>query len=189
MEEQMFVFDLETDSELFEKAGLHRDILVCLRGINYFENPASTKHHLNVHGGLWKHSFNVARNLAKATGAFCLYWERKESPYLVGLLHDLIKCRCYVRDDDTQGMPWIYKQPGYPGHGIGSVMIAQELGIVLTPREMMAITYHMGTFNIGKEYTKEEFNAAIAEYGDVIIPTHMADWYSSEQEAHWGGNH
>ena len=58
-------------------------------------------------------------------------------------------------------------------------MIAVELGICLFPDEIAAITYHMGTFGIGKEYTEKEFDAAMKRYAPQIIATHSADWYAS----------
>ena len=57
-------------------------------------------------------------------------------------------------------------------------MIAAELGIGLYPDEIVAITYHMGAYGIGKEYTDKEMDAAMKLYAPQIIATHTADWYA-----------
>ena len=74
---------------------------------------------------------------------------------------------------------WEYMQPVYPGHGACSVAIAAELGIVLRQDEIVAITYHMGIFDIGKGYTDKEFNAAVEAYAPQILATHCADWWAA----------
>lgn len=151
-----------------------------LVNIGYLEAPASKGHHLAEKGGLVKHSVNVTRELLKLTHTLGVKWPREESPYLVGLLHDLVKCRCYRSTMSQIGaLAWEYVQPEYPGHGIASVMIALELGIELKPEEIAAITYHMGMFGVGREYTDKEFNAALAKYPQQIIATHCADWWAA----------
>ena len=150
-----------------------------LRTIGYFEAPASKGHHLALKGGLVTHSVNVTRELLKLTETMGVKWPREESPYLVGLLHDLVKCRCYRAVADAEQDGWEYVQPEYPGHGIASVMIAEELGIELRPEEIAAITYHMGMFGVAREYTDKEFNAALAKYPQQIIATHCADWWAA----------
>ena len=37
----------------------------------------------------------------------------------------------------------------------------------------------MGMFGVGKEYTDEEFNAALAKFPQQIIATHCADWWAA----------
>ena len=96
------------------------------------------------------------------------------------MLHDLVKCRCYKLMREVDGRPeWEYMQPGYPGHGACSVAIAEELGIRLHKDEIVAITYHMGAFGIGKEYTDKEFYAAMEMFAPQIIATHCADWWAA----------
>ena len=169
-----------------EKAGLTDADVFNLQTLGYFDAPASKSHHLNHKEGLVQHSVNVAENLAKISQALDVPWFREESPYLVGLLHDLIKCQCYVaKKVEPDGEKWSYNQPEFPGHGIGSALIAQAIGVKLTEQEVMAIVYHMGMFNIGKEYTKEEFETAMKKNGEIIVATHLADWYASIQEANF----
>ena len=66
-----------------------------LREIGYFDAPASKGHHLAERGGLLQHSVNVTRRLVDLAAAWHVDWPRVESPYIVGMLHDLVKCRCY----------------------------------------------------------------------------------------------
>ena len=150
-----------------------------LRTIGYFEVPASKGHHLALKGGLVTHSVNVTRELLKLTETMGVEWPREESPYLVGLLHDLVKCRCYRVVAGAEQDKFEYVQTEYPGHGIQSVLIAAELGIELEREEIAAIVYHMGMFGVGREYTDREFNAALAKFPQQIITTHCADWYAA----------
>lgn len=163
-------------------AGLNDLQIAHLEMIGYFEAPASKGHHLARKGGLFEHSTNVAHWLIKTTEDWNVDWPRPESPFLVGMLHDLVKCKCYraVVDEEGHGREMFeYVQPEYPGHGVASVMIAAEIGIELKPEEIAAITYHMGMFGVGKEYTDNEFNAALAKFPQQIIATHCADWWAA----------
>lgn len=161
-------------------AGIGEKEIEKLMSIGYFDAPASKGHHLVRKGGLVEHSANVTHMLTKLTETIDVKWPRPESPYLVGMLHDLVKCRCYRSTMTPIGaLAWKYEQPSYPGHGIASVMIAAELGIELRPEEIAAITYHMGMFGVGKEYTDDEFNAALAKFPQQIIATHCADWWAA----------
>ena len=168
-------------------AGLSEEQIQKLRDVGYFEAPAARKHHLAEPGGLAIHSTNVTYWLLKLSETMEVKWPRPESPYLVGMLHDLVKTSCYVSVEgeatDEHGREiekWFeYVQPAYPGHGIASVMIAAELGIKLMPDEIAAITYHMGMFGVGREYTDKEFNAALAKFPQQLIATHCSDWYAA----------
>ena len=190
-----------------EHAGLNTDVEELLGLIGYFDAPASKGHHLARIGGLVEHSINVTRRLVELTETLGVKWSRKESPYTVGMLHDLVKCRCYRavkgemrrRGEASEGSrerseapegpargraqdadpKWEYVQPVYPGHGACSVMIATEGGIVLCPDEIAAITYHMGLYGVGKEYTDKEFDNALRRYGPQILATIYADWWAA----------
>ena len=162
---------------LLERAGIDTATEERLDRYGYFKQSASMGHHLAGYGGLVRHSVNVTQRLVTLTNALGVKWPRSESPYLVGMLHDLVKCRCYRLKEEVDSKPkWEYIQPVYPGHGVCSVIIATDLGICLYPDEITAITYHMGTFGIGKEYTENEFDAAMKRFPSQIIATHTADW-------------
>ena len=165
---------------LLEKAGIDTDAEERLAQIGYFKQPASKGHHLSGYGGLAKHSVNVTERLVELTKALQVRWPREESPYLVGMLHDLVKCRCYRLRGETNGKPeWEYIQPVYPGHGACSAAIASEIGIKLERDEIVAITYHMGVYGVGKEYTDKEFDNALRWHGQQVIATCCADWYAA----------
>ena len=119
--------------QLLERCGFVVPIFKSLREIGYFTVPASTKYHLSCRSGLAVHSVNVTQNLLSISKAMNIDWPREESPYIVGMLHDLVKCHCYDWIDGG----WKYCQPKYPGHGIASVMIASEIGIVLLKKEII----------------------------------------------------
>lgn len=150
-----------------------------LREIGYYRAPASKGHHLAEPGGLMVHSVNVTQRLVDLSVAWHVNWPRVESPYIVGMLHDLVKCRCYRAVDGAE-QAWEYVQPEYPGHGACSVAIAAELGIQLMREEIAAITFHMGLWGVGKEYTEDEFRAAMKVFASPIVATHTADWYAAE---------
>lgn len=165
------------------ESGITKGQYDALDRMHYFDAPASKGRHLARIGGLMEHSVNVTRRLLAITDAWNVIWPRKESPYLVGMLHDLVKCRCYrpVSGTEQDAEPkWEYVQPEFPGHGACSVMMAAELGIDLKREEIAAITFHMGPWHIGSEYSKEEFEAAMKAFTPQIIATHSADWYAAQ---------
>ncbi len=165
-----------------EQAGISTNGETLLEQIGYFTQPASKGHHLAERGGLLLHCSNVTQRLVQLTETLGVKWSRKESPYLVGMLHDLVKCRCYraVPGTAQDAVPkWEYIQPVYPGHGVCSVAIAAELGIELRQDEIVAITYHMGMFGVGKEYTQYEFDNALEFWGPQVLATIYADWWAA----------
>ena len=153
-----------------------------LASIGYFAAPASKSHHLSVAGGLAEHSANVTAWLLKLTESMEIDWPRPESPYIIGMLHDLVKCKCYELAPDPRtfdGTHYAYSHSEYPGHGTASVMIAvAELGVVLLPVEAVAIAHHMGAFNLTGDALKD-FDAALGKYPREIIATHTADMLAS----------
>lgn len=165
-----------------EQAGISTNGESLLEQIGYFDAPASKGHHLSTRGGLVMHSINVTRRLVELTEALGVKWSREASPYTVGMLHDLVKCRCYRAMNgaaqDTEPK-WEYVQPVYPGHGLCSVAIAAELGMRLCEDEIVAITYHMGMYGVGREYTDKEFDNALRLYGPQVLATIYADWWAA----------
>ena len=159
------------------KAGLDEGQVDRLNDIGYLKAPASKGHHLACSGGLAIHSLNVVDQLLALK-----VFEKEETAYTVGMLHDLVKCKCYREKDDGT---YEYVQPPYPGHGVASVMIAQELTIGLNALEVAAITWHMGAFGLGERELKE-YHAAIRRFPREIILTHAADHLASVIEE--GGN-
>lgn len=148
-----------------------KELLEKLSFNGFFKAPASTKYHLAEEGGLAIHSMNVTKRLLELTDFYHLEWMRLSSPYIVGLLHDLCKCDCYIKDSDGN---WKYNPDILiPGHGEKSVMMAQKiLGTPLTEEETLCIRWHMGAFD-DKDNWKYYTNS-IHKYPNVLY-THMAD--------------
>ena len=154
-------------------AGLCEQDIDRLQGIGYFGAPASSRHHLAFEGGLAIHSVNVVDLLLE----FRAFADRR-SCYLVGMLHDLVKCQSYEKLDGF----WKYKAPAFPGHGSASALIAAELGIELNPVERAAINWHMGSFDI-QGSDREAYNAALKKYPRELVLTHAADHLASLMES------
>lgn len=174
--------------EYLAKGGIDQWQGMRLKELGYFGQPASKAHHLTGYGGLAEHSMNVTRRLVELTESLGVKWPRKESPYLVGMLHDLVKIRCYKLKGEVEGKPeWEYIQPVYPGHGACSAAIAAEIGIELMRDEIVAKTYHMGMYGVGKEYTDKEFDNALRRHGQQVIATCCADWWAArvDEEGRW----
>jgi 23S rRNA maturation-related 3'-5' exoribonuclease YhaM len=149
------------------------DMAYELRDKGFFDAPASTKYHGNYPGGLFQHSYMVTLALLDLTDNLHLTWERPESPYLVGMLHDLCKTDQYVQKED--GTYEYAKNLPLTGHGDKSVILAQKLTF-LTDEEVLCIRWHMGAYD-----EKENWNAlgaAIEKYPNVLY-THTADMIAS----------
>ena len=167
MEERINVLK-ETLAKAFDISFVNM-IIDKLKDLNFFEAPASTKYHGNYAGGLFDHSFSVMNHLVKLTKDLGLTWERPESPYIVGLFHDLCKCDQYKWDADKNA--YVYAQTLLNGHGEKSIIIAQNI-LQLTEEEILCIRWHMGAFD-----EKENWNlygGAIEQYPNVLW-THTAD--------------
>ncbi len=154
-------------------AGLSEQDIDRLQDIGYFGAPASSRHHLAFEGGLAVHSMNVV-DLLLEFRAFA----DPRSCYMVGMLHDLVKCQCYEKLDGF----WKYKAPAFPGHGSASALIAAELGIELDPVERAAIIWHMGSFDI-QGSDREAYNAALKKFPRELVLTHAADHLASLMES------
>lgn len=181
--------DIEQNAiDIMRAAGIGDGVIEKLAGIGYFMAPASAKHHLAYRGGLLDHSMNVTKLLLKVTGTFGVSWERADGPIYVGMLHDLVKCKCYRERAYSGGaIPvgrggYEYVDPGYPGHGQASVIIARELGVELKRDEIAAIRWHMGLFDMSGPADRRDFEVALAEHGPQVLATHFADWFAAVTE-------
>lgn len=150
-----------------------RDDVFCLKNQliaeGFFTAPASTKYHGNYEGGLFDHSFTVTKSLLSLTKHMGLVWKRKQSPYIVGMLHDLCKCDQYIRNWDGT---WSYNPNVLlPGHGEKSIILAQKM-VNLTDEEIACIRWHMGAFDDKENWNK--YGKAIEKYPNVLW-THTAD--------------
>lgn len=146
---------------------------------DFFEAPASSRHHLAVPGGLCEHSLNVydrlCRFMSEEYGGICPYTE--ETIAIVALFHDLCKANMYkpncrnqktydpekvaaaerwqVKHDAGGDFIWETVQ-AYEideklifGHGEKSVFILQQF-MSLSADEATAIRYHMSSWQEGE---------------------------------------
>lgn len=159
----------------------------------FFMAPASTKYHGAFEGGLFEHSRNVMRVLITLTKDNSLVWQRPESPYIVGMFHDLCKMDLYrhpmsdvilhawdtngkedIREVDTT--KWEHNPDTLlKGHGDKSVMLLSQY-LPLTMEEILCIRYHMGAFVDQREWN--DYTRAIHQY-DTVLWTHHADMIAS----------
>ena len=161
-----------------------QDIAEKLTESGFFTAPASTKYHGAYEGGLFDHSYNVTSVLVTLSHNNNLEWLRPESPYIIGMFHDICKQDQYQHPVDATfyggGEPiplvdeskWEYA-PNLllKGHGDKSVMLLSQY-LQLTMEEILCIRYHMGAFVDQKEWN--DYTRAIHEYPNVLW-THTAD--------------
>lgn len=147
-----------------------------LEDLGFFTAPASTKYHGAYEGGLFDHSLEVTKCLVELTEKLGLEWERPESPYIVGMYHDLCKCDNYVVDFETG--KYIYNPYLIiPGHGDKSVIMLQKY-LELTDEEIACIRWHMGAYETDTKLWNY-YGRAIETYPNVLY-THTADMIASK---------
>lgn len=155
----------------------------------FFSAPASTKYHGAYPGGLYDHSYRVYEQLKFITIRIGFEWIRPESPFIVGMFHDLCKIDQYklIVDDpgkimfgstEPEGMEIHYEYVNellLSGHGAKSALILSTF-FKLTEEEMLSIRYHMGA------YEKDDwtgYDLAIRKY-PAVLWTHTADMLASK---------
>lgn len=171
------------------------DMLKYLALNHFFTAPASTKYHGNYEGGLFDHSFAVAKFLVQLTEDNHLTWKNPRSPYIVGMFHDLCKIDQYIPQYEMRGeleqsplndpklMKLVKTLCGYEynpdtllkGHGDKSIMLLSQF-YTLTDEEIMCIRYHMGAFTDKSEWN--DYTRAVSQYPNVLW-THQADMLAS----------
>lgn len=167
--------------DLFIKEVMKRDLIdrVSMKFIKwlnlhgFFDYPASISHHGQQNGGLFDHSYAVAKTLESMTERFELKWNSKSSPFVVGMFHDLCKLDNYkpaIGSGDPEA--WEYNNASmWVGHGEKSVMMLQQ-HMDITTEELMCIRWHMGAFEGEKFYNN--YGNAVTQYPNVLW-THTAD--------------
>ena len=152
---------------------IDRQILI---DMGFFTAPASTKYHGAYEGGLFDHSLKVTEMLLELTDKLGLTWERSESPYIIGMYHDICKCDLYEWDYEYNR--YTYKDDLIiPGHGDKSIIMVQH-HLRLTDEEIACIRWHMGAY---EKDTKmwDYYGRAIEKYPNVLF-THTADMIASK---------
>lgn len=179
---------MEPAAHLFP-AGFTQD----LKANGFFTAPASTKYHGAFEGGLFEHSRNVTQVLVALTKDNGLTWQRPESPYIVGMFHDLCKVDLYrhpyseavLHTWDAKGHETIREKDMtkwehnpdtlLKGHGDKSIMLLSQY-MQLTLEEILCIRYHMGVFVDRNEWN--DYTRAIHQFVTVLW-THHADMIAS----------
>lgn len=140
----------------------------------FFEAPASTRFHGAYPGGLFDHSRQVYLRLKDLTERNALVWQRPQSPFIVGMFHDLCKCDQYVYDDNKKA--WLTNQEReLLEHGAKSVKILSSF-LDLTEEEVACIRFHMGAYETDDW---KDFDEAIRRFPNVLW-THTADMLASK---------
>lgn len=144
--------------------------------LGFFDAPASTKYHGSYRGGLFDHSLAVTTELVNLTDRLGLKWTRPESPYIVGMFHDICKCDLYNYDFESDS--YKYNQDLIiNGHGEKSVIMLLKM-MMLTDEEIACIRWHMGAYETDTKLWNYYGNA-IAMYPNVLY-THTADMIASK---------
>lgn len=162
-----------------------QELLDRLEGSDFFEAPASTRHHLARPGGLVEHSINVYRRLralyADEYGE-SVAQAHEETIAIVGLLHDVCKANYYdveMRNrKNEQGQweqyPFYIVKDQYPlGHGEKSLYLISRF-MHLSTEEAMAIRWHMGGFDESVRGGSYAMSDAFQQYPLALL-THLAD--------------
>ena len=146
-----------------------------LKKLGFFTAPASTKYHGAYHGGLFDHSLETAKALIDMTNKLGLKWKDPDSPWIIGLFHDLCKCDLYAKDQDNK---WIYNPDIIiPGHGDKSIIMLQKY-MTLTEEEIACIRWHMGAYETDTKMWSY-YGKAVEKYPNVLF-THTADMYAGK---------
>lgn len=160
-----------------------------LKNNNFYEQAASTKFHGDYRGGLFDHSYAVTKELLTLTEKLNLKWSRPESPYIVGMFHDLCKIDAYNIEIEKEGKQLFGTDEVIDeeliishnsnlllkGHGDKSIMLLSQF-INLTEEEILCIRYHMGAY---ETENWNEYDRAIKKY-ETVLWTHTADMYASK---------
>lgn len=131
------------------------------RETDFFEAPASTRHHGAHPGGLLDHSLNVYHRLRAivcvetygTTTSDLLAEDVEETVAVLALLHDVCKVNCYHTETRRRKNPetgywedyqtYAFRDPLPLGHGEKSLYLIQR-HMDLEPEEALAIRWHMG---------------------------------------------
>ena len=160
------------------------------RETDFFEAPASSKHHGAHPGGLLEHSLNVYHRLRKITVietygfplAPKLAEDVEETVAILGLLHDVCKVGVYHTETRRRKNPdtgfwedyqaYVFRDPLPLGHGEKSVYLIQR-HMDLEPEEAMAIRWHMGAYD----------SAVKGGARDMGVAMNMTPWVWRLQQA------
>lgn len=150
----------------------------------YLTAPNDMWHGEAYEGGLLEHSLNVTSSLLYLTDKLGLRWSRVESPYIIGMLHDVCKIDQYVWNPIEKRYEWNDKQTIF-GHGSKSVELIENNIIHLTKEEQDCILWHMG---VDDNYIPQTYIEAVS-MNDNVLWTRVADMMSRhiiEKDRYYG---
>lgn len=193
LEDQKKMF-VESTLNALDRKGIPA-VLEFLRTTDYYTAPSSMSNHSNFQGGLVEHSilvYSLAMRIREGMVQMNPELDTKipkGSVALSALLHDLCKCCFYKavmknkRGEDGQWTSYVgyTVEDQFPiGHGEKSVIMLQDMGLSMTPEEMLAIRYHMGCWdgNIMSNDMKYAHNRAV-ERAPLVVLIQTADYMSS----------
>ena len=148
-------------------------VLDYLRGADYFTAPSSFKHHGNWPGGNFDHSVKVTELLLEYTKSEPLKWEREESPYIIGLFHDMCKSDQRGFAYKNGSMVVVSRNASDRRHSEKSIELIERNIIKMTVEEKLCIYYHMGEY--GGDHDYQVLMAKMMEKNPNIRYTQMAD--------------
>lgn len=144
-------------------------VLAYLRDANYFTAPSSFKCHGAWVGGNFDHSVKVLDHLLEFTNEENLKWDREESPYIIGLFHDLCKNdQRGFKEKSSGGLKIVSLKPTDDRHSEKSIELIEANIIKLTDQERECILYHMGEYGGDDEY-KQQMAIAMASDPNIAF--------------------
>ncbi|MCR5488981.1 MAG: HD domain-containing protein [Saccharofermentans sp.] len=127
-------------------------VLTYLREADYFTAPSSFKFHGDWIGGNFDHSMKVTELLLEYTASENLKWSREESPYIVGLFHDMCKCDQRKFEMKDGEVVIVSANAIDRRHSERSIELVEKNIISMTVEEKLCIYYHMGEYGGDEEY-------------------------------------
>lgn len=161
-------------------------VIEFLRTTDFYVAPSSASYHSNYQGGLLDHSllvYSLAFKYREGLIAMMPELEEKipeDSLIISTLLHDICKTCFYKqvmkyrKDENNQWQSYLGYEidDSFPiGHGEKSVIMLQDLGLQMTPEEMLTIRYHMGAWD-GAMLTNDvkfSYSAAMNKYPMMVL--------------------
>ena len=181
---------------------------------DFFEAPASSRHHGCEPGGLARHTLNVAREALALAATFDANHPDKASvaaeAVVAAILHDICKVGLYYTNDGSdpehpiEERPYLYDREQVRRHGTLSRAIAYKY-MPSTPTGVLeAIEWHMGFYDKrlvmpwldklpasklvttieGIERNRAKYEAA-RTHSPVVDIVHMADTISARLVEEW----
>ena len=150
---------------------------------DFFTAPASARFHSSFEGGLVSHSLNVYDCLKRIASHYADKNVSEESIAIAALFHDVCKVNFYqkgYRNVKDESGKWVQKEiyeinEKFPiGHGEKSCIILQWFFKKLEVTELLAIRYHMGSFDAAVKGGDFGISKAY-EMAPLAAMLHMAD--------------